>query len=247
MKHSEQPSSRGIRLNRYLAECGIASRRKAEALIQAGKIKVNGKTVTALSTRVTASDTVKYNGQTLKQEASVYLMLNKPKDTLTTKKDHQGRKKVFDLLTDTRLPEVFAVGRLDRNTSGILILTNDGELANRLMHPKRAVEKGYQITLDQPVPASRLEAMAQPQYVDDDYLIPESLAFADFKDRKRLILSIHSGQNRIVRRMLTKWGYRVKNLDRISYAGLGKNSLKPAQWRHLKKREVNMLKNKAGL
>lgn len=247
MKHYEQPSSHGIRLNRYLAECGVASRRKAETLIESGKIKVNGKTVTDLSTRITSRDTVKYNGQTLKREASVYLMLNKPKDTLTTKKDHKDRKKVFDLLTDTHLPEVFAVGRLDRNTSGILILTNDGDLANRLMHPSRAIEKVYQITVDHPVSASKLEAMAQPQYVEDDYLIPQSLAFADFKDRKRLILSIHSGQNRIVRRMLTKWGYHVKNLDRISYAGLGKNSLKPGQWRHLKKREVNMLKNKAGL
>lgn len=244
---SNKPFDSPIRLNRYIAACGIASRRKAEYLIKSGKIKVNGNTVTDLSIRVTPNDSVKYKGQKIQPEPFVYLMMNKPKNVLTTKADEKNRQTVFDWLTGSSLPEVFSVGRLDRNTSGVLILTNDGDLANRLMHPSQQVEKVYQATVDKPISKSTLEQMAKPQYVDNDYLKPHSLILPEPSDKKRAVLTIHTGQNRIVRRMFTKWGFRVKNLDRLSYAGLRKNHLKPGQWRYLKKREINILKNKAGL
>lgn len=240
-------SDESIRLNRFIAACGVTSRRKAEGLIQAGKIKVNGQTVIDLATQVTPADTVEYQGRILSREPFVYLMLNKPKNTITAKKDNKGRRTVMDLLARENLPDVFPVGRLDRNTSGILLLTNDGQLANKLMHPRRKVEKAYLAVVDKPVPAATLAAMAEPQYVDDDYLEPHSLLFPQPPDKKRIVISVSSGQNRVVRRMLTKWGYHVKNLDRVSYAGLEKNQLKPGQWRYLKGHEVNSLKNKAGL
>lgn len=236
-----------IRLNRYLSICGIASRRKAETLIQSGKIKVNGKTVTDLSTRVHGTDSVFYNGQPVSPEPFTYLMLNKPKNTLTTKKDPSNRPTIYNCLNDNRLPHIFPVGRLDRNTSGVLLLTNDGQLANNLLHPSKKIEKVYHITADKHLPQSVLEQMAVPHYIDNDYLAPNSLVYPNPSDKKRVILSIFSGQNRIVRRMFKKWGFDVKNLDRLSFAGLKKNHLKPGEWRHLKKREVNIIRNKAGL
>lgn len=244
---SKKPFNSPIRLNRYIAACGITSRRKAEYLIKSGKIKVNGNTVTDLSFQVTSDDSVKYNGQLIQPESYVYLMLNKPKNVLTTKNDEKNRQTVFDWLSDNSLPEIFSVGRLDRNTSGVLILTNDGNLANRLMHPSQQVEKVYKATVDKPIPKSTLEKMAQPQYINKDYFHPHSLILPELDDKKRIAITIHTGQNRIVRRMFKKWGFRVKNLDRLSYAGLKKNHLKPGEWRYLKKREINILKNKAGL
>lgn len=241
------PKEYPIRLNRYLAVCGIASRRKAEQLINKGKIKVNGKIVTDLSTQVQINDRVHYNGQQVNPEPFLYLMLNKPKNTLTTKHDPNNRKTVYNHLQGHNLPQVFPIGRLDRNTSGVLLFTNDGQLANNLMHPKKGIEKVYQVTIDYHLPQSTLEKMAQPQYVDNDFIKLNSLIFPNASDKKRLLLSISSGQNRIVRRLFKKWGFNVKNLDRLSFAGLKKNQLKPGQWRYLKQREVNIIRNKAGL
>lgn len=244
-KNNQKPQA--IRLNRYLSQCGLASRRKAEDLIATGKIKVNGKLVTSLSTMVHPSDTVVYNGMPVKPQSKVYILVNKPKNTITTKKDPQNRPTIFDWVKPPTNPNIFSIGRLDRNTSGVLLLTNDGNLSNNLTHPSRKIEKVYQVTLDQQVPQSTLKKLLQPQYVDNDYLEPVSLFYSNPLDKQRLVLTIHSGQNRIVKRLFKTWGYNVKNLDRIAFAGLHKNSLKPGAWRYLKTPEINKLMNKAGL
>ncbi len=243
ISHDEYP----IRLNRYLAVCGIASRRKAENLIINGKIKVNGKTVTDLSSQVQFTDQVHYNGTPVTPHPLIYLMLNKPKNSITTKHDPSNRQTVYKYLQSHNLPQIFPVGRLDRNTSGVLLFTNDGQLANNLMHPKQKIEKVYHVTIDRDIHQSTLEKMAQPQYVDNDFITPVSLVIPIPSDKKRVHLSIASGQNRIVRRLFKKWGFDVKNLDRLAFAGLKKNQLKPGDWRYLKQREVHIIRNKAGL
>jgi 23S rRNA pseudouridine2605 synthase len=247
MVKTDSPNDYPIRLNRYLANCGIASRRKAEQLINQGKIKVNGKTVTDLSTQVHFNDQVFCNGRKVTPEPFIYLMLNKPKNTLTTKHDPGKRQTVYNYLEGPNLPQIFPIGRLDRNTSGVLLFTNDGQLANNLMHPKKEIEKVYQVKIDHPLPQSTVEKMAQPQYVDNDFIAPNSLVIPNPSDKKRILLGITSGQNRIVRRLFKKWGFNVKNLDRLSFAGLKKNHLKLGRWRYLKQTEVNIIRNKAGL
>ena len=246
-QNNKNHTPNNIRLNRYLSKCGIASRRKAEHLIQNGKIKVNGKTVTDLSTTVGPADKVIYKGKPLKPEPSVYILMNKPKNALTTKHDPQNRPTIFDWLNTNKLPNIFPVGRLDRNTSGVILLTNDGSLANRLTHPGKKIEKVYHVTLNKPLPKPTAQAILKPHYIDNDYLAPDSLTFPVPGDKQRLLLGIHSGQNRIVRRMFKTWGYHVKNLDRLTFAGIAKHNLKPGAWRYLKDREVRILRNKAGL
>lgn len=236
-----------IRLNKYLAECGIASRRKADELIQAGKVKVNKATITELGVQVGDDDLVEYCGKKVDRNTTVYLMMNKPKDYLTTTDDPHNRKKVMDLLKSRKLPLVYPVGRLDRNTSGLLIFTNDGELANKLMHPSRKIEKMYKVTLDKPLPRKEMEKMVQGVQVDEDFIVPDSIMYQDPAQKTKVLVSIHTGQYRIVRRMFKTLGYDVKNLDRIYFAGIKKERLKPGEWRHLSKKEVNMLKNKAGI
>ncbi len=240
-------NNKKIRLNKFLADCGIASRRKAEKLIQEGKIKVNGEVVSDLAIKVNEDDRVEYCGRPLKKQEQVYIMLNKPKDFLTTTNDPKNRNKVTDLIKDKKLPKLFPIGRLDRNTSGILILTNNGELANKLMHPSRNVEKMYKVTLDKPFPKKNLETLLKGIYVKNHFIKPNSIMYQSPQEKNKLVLSIHTGQYRIVRRMFKTMGYYVKNLDRIYYGGIKKEKLKPGQWRHLTKKEVNILKNQAGI
>lgn len=235
------------RLNKYLSECGVASRRKADELIKEGKVKVNKSLVTELGAKVSDADVVEYCGKKVEKLPLVYILMNKPKDYLTTTEDPNNRKKVMDLLDKSKIPNVFPIGRLDRNTSGLLLLTNDGDLANNLMHPSRNIEKMYKVTLDKPFPKKSIETLVNGVMVDDDFIKPDNVMYQNPGEKNKLIVSIHSGQYQIVRRMFKSLGYYVKNLDRVYYGGIKKEQLKPGEWRHLSRKELNILKNKAGI
>lgn len=246
-KELQQNSSKnGVRINKFLADCGITSRRKAEDLISKGFVKINDKTIKNLGTIVGPSDIVTYKGEKISKKSPVHILINKPKNCLTTNHDPENRKIVLDLIdqkTKKANGKIFAVGRLDRNTSGVLLLTNNGDLANSLMHPKKNVQKVYAVKLDQKVPKATLEEIANGINVEDDWIKPDYIEYQDQTSKDRLYLTIHSGQNRIVRRLFKTLGYDVENLDRIVYAGLTKEGLKPGQWRYLSEKEVKYLEN----
>lgn len=236
-----------IRLNKYIANTGLCSRREADDMIGAGVIKVNGKIVTELGTKIAPSDTVHYGDQLLRREKSVYVLLNKPKDYITTTDDPQERKTVLDLVQGAGDERIYPIGRLDRNTTGILLLTNDGDLAERLMHPKYNVEKIYQVTLDANLKKEDFDKILEGFELEDGFIKADDLSFVgDGEDKKEVGIVLHSGRNRIVRRMFETLGYVVKHLDRVSYAGLTKKNVQRGKWRFLKPEEVGFLKMKVG-
>jgi 23S rRNA pseudouridine2605 synthase len=216
-------------------------------MIEAGVIKVNGKIVTELGTKINPGDVVHYGDQPLKREQLVYVLLNKPKDYITTTDDPQERKTVLDLVANACEERIYPVGRLDRNTTGVLLLTNDGDLAERLMHPKYNVQKMYQVSLDMNLKKEDFDKILEGIELEDGFIKADELSFAgDGKDKKEVGIVMHSGRNRIVRRIFEQLGYKVVYLDRVSYAGLTKKNLPKGRWRMLDPKEVGFLKMKVG-
>ena len=230
-----------IRLNRYLANAGICSRREADEFIQAGVVSVNNEVVTELGTKVKRSDVVKFHDQTVNIERKVYVLLNKPKDTVTTTDDPQERRTVMDLVKDACLERIYPVGRLDRNTTGVLLLTNDGDLASKLTHPKFVKKKVYQVRLDKDLTQEDFDKILAGVELDDGEIHADALNFVDETKLNEVGIEIHSGKNRVVRRIFESLGYRVVKLDRVLFAGLTKKGLRRGEWRFLTQAEVNRL------
>jgi 23S rRNA pseudouridine2605 synthase len=234
-----------IRLNKYLAGTGICSRREADEFIEAGLVTVNGKLVTELGTKISAGDEVRYNGEVLREEKKVYVLLNKPKDYVTTVEDPHARRTVLDLIKGACRERVYPVGRLDRNTTGVLLLTNDGELTRRLTHPRFEKLKIYHVHLNKGLKAPDMEKVATGINLDDGFIKADTISYADPVDKCQVGIEIHSGRNHIVRRIFESLGYEVVKLDRVYFAGLTKKNLQRGEWRHLSEKEVSMLKMNA--
>ena len=230
-----------IRLNKFLANAGICSRREADDFILAGVITVNGMVVSELGAKVLPTDQVKFHDQPVRREKKVYILLNKPKNTVTTTDDPQERHTVIDLVKNACSERIYPVGRLDRNTTGVLLLTNDGDLAAKLTHPKFGKKKIYAATLDKNLSEEAYNELMAGVVLDDEGIIPDALEFPKEGDRKHVGLQIHSGQNRVVRRMFEKVGYKVVQLDRVSFAGLTKKNVPRGKYRFLTQQEVSML------
>ena len=231
-----------IRLNKYLANAGVCSRREADEFIQAGVVKVNGEVVTELGTKVMRTDSVMFHEQPVSLEKKVYVLLNKPKDHVTTSDDPQQRKTVMDLVKDACTERIYPVGRLDRNTTGVLLLTNDGDLASKLTHPKFLKKKVYHVYLDKNVTAHDLQQIRDGITLEDGDIKADAVEYADPVDKKQVGIEIHSGKNRIVRRIFEHLGYKVTKLDRVLFAGLTKKNLRRGDWRYLTEEEVNRLR-----
>lgn len=230
-------------LNKYIAHSGICGRREAAELVKEGHVVVNGSKILEPGFKVTASDKVSIKGKQLfLQKNLVYVLLNKPKDYLTTAKDPQGRKTVLDLVKGATQERIFPVGRLDRNTTGVLLLTNDGELAQKLTHPSFEIKKIYEVRLDKPVLKKDLDAIVEGIELEDGFIQADSVGYADSKDKSVVGIEIHSGRNRIVRRIFEHLGYDVKNLDRVLFANLTKKNVDRGRWRMLSDKEVRLLK-----
>ena len=236
------PIQEEVRLNKFIANSGVCSRREADTLIQAGVVTVNGEVVTELGTKVNIyKDEIKFNGEKLKGEEKVYLVMNKPKGFVTTASDPHADKTVMDLLKGCRY-RVFPVGRLDKNTTGVLMFTNDGEIAERLTHPSYDKKKIYQVSLNKPLAQEDYDKILAGVLLSDGEVRADELEYIDADDHRKLGIEIHSGKNRIVRRIFESLGYEVKALDRVYFAGLTKKGLKKGEWRQLTEGEVNILK-----
>jgi len=231
-----------VRLNKFLANAGVCSRREADDFIEAGVVTVNGKVVTELGTKILRTDEVKFHDQPVTLEKKVYVLLNKPKDYVTTSDDPQQRKTVMDLVKDACPERIYPVGRLDRNTTGVLLLTNDGDLASKLTHPKFLKKKVYHVYLDKNVTLNDLNKIAEGIELDDGVIKADAIEYASPTDKKQVGIEIHSGKNRIVRRIFESLGYRVTKLDRVQFAGLTKKNLRRGDWRFLTEKEVDMLR-----
>lgn len=231
-----------IRLNRYIANAGICSRREADTYIQAGVVTVNGKVVSELGIKVSPDDEVRFHGELINPEKKVYILLNKPKGYVTTTDDPHAVQTVMDLIRPACPQRVYPIGRLDKNTTGLLLFTNDGDLAKRLSHPSHNVEKVYQVTLDKNVAVGDLKKIASGIELEDGTISADSISYVEGQDKNIIGIEIHSGKNRIVRRIFENLGYRVKALDRVSYAGLTKKNLPRGKFRFLAPKEVNFLK-----
>jgi len=237
-----------VRLNKYISNAGVCSRRDADKLISKGEIKVNGEVVTEMGYKVKPGDKVSYQNQRLLMVSNpVYILLNKPKDTITTTDDPEKRKTVMDLVADATDERVYPVGRLDRNTTGVLLLTNDGELAQRLTHPQRKVKKVYAAELDKSITDAHLTQLVTGIDLEDGMMFADTAALPDPLQKHIVGIEIHSGKNRVVRRMFEKMGYVVKKLDRVLFANLDKRKLKKGEWRMLTEKELRVLKNSVGL
>ena len=231
-----------VRLNRFIANSGVCSRREADTLIQAGVVTVNGEVVTELGTKVNIhDDDIRFNGERLKGEEKVYLIMNKPKGYVTTASDPHAEKTVIDLLKGCS-SRVYPVGRLDKNTTGVLLLTNDGEIAERLTHPSYDKKKIYQVSLDKELSEEDYHKILEGVSLTDGDVKADELEFIDANDKRKIGIEIHSGKNRIVRRIFDSLGYNVKALDRVYFAGLTKKGLKKGEWRYLTEGEINILK-----
>ncbi len=231
-----------VRLNRFIANSGVCSRREADTLIQAGVVTVNGEVVTELGTKVNIhDDDIRFNGERLKGEEKVYLIMNKPKGYVTTASDPHAEKTVIDLLKGCS-SRVYPVGRLDKNTTGVLLLTNDGEIAERLTHPSYDKKKIYQVSLDRALSEEDYHKILEGVSLTDGDVKADELEFIDANDKRKIGIEIHSGKNRIVRRIFDSLGYNVKALDRVYFAGLTKKGLKKGEWRYLTEGEINILK-----
>ena len=231
-----------IRLNKFLANAGVCSRREADEFIQAGVVTVNGQVVTELGTKVLRTDEVKFHDAPVTLEKKVYVLLNKPKDYVTTSDDPQQRKTVMDLVKGACPERIYPVGRLDRNTTGVLLLTNDGDLASKLTHPKFLKKKIYHVHLDKNVTAYDMQQIAQGITLEDGDIKADDIQYADPVDKKQVGIEIHSGKNRIVRRIFESLGYKVTKLDRVQFAGLTKKNLRRGDWRYLTEEEVDRLR-----
>ena len=231
-----------IRLNKYLANAGICSRREADEYIQAGVITVNGEVITELGTKVLRTDEVKFHDQPVSIEKKVYVLLNKPKDYVTTSDDPQQRKTVMDLVKNACRERIYPLFRLDRNTTGVLLLTNDGDMASKLTHPKFLKKKIYHVYLDKNVTAHDIQQIRDGIELEDGEIQADACEYADEKDKKQVGIEIHSGKNRIVRRIFESLGYRVTKLDRVQFAGLTKKNLRRGDWRYLTEEEVDRLR-----
>ena len=230
-----------IRLNKFLANAGVCSRREADQFIQAGVVSVNGQVVTELGTKVQRTDEVHFHDQLVSIEKKVYVILNKPKDYVTTSDDPQQRKTVMDLVKNCCRERIYPVGRLDRNTTGVLLFTNDGDLASKLTHPKFLKKKIYHVHLDKNLTAADMKQIAEGITLEDGDIKADAISYASETDRKQVGIEIHSGKNRIVRRIFESLGYRVCKLDRVMFAGLTKKGIKRGDWRFLTEQEVAML------
>ncbi len=232
-----------IRLNKYLANSGLSSRREADELIRSGLVQINGKVVTEMGVKVKPDDTVTYAGEKVKPEKPVYLLLNKPKDYITTAKDPQNRQTVMQLLRGLGNHRVFPVGRLDRHTTGLLMFTNDGDLAKKLTHPKHGVKKLYHVFLDKNCKPEHMHQLVEGVELEDGVMAVDVVSYvADAKDKSQVGVEIHSGKNRIVRRLFESLGYKVIKLDRVVFGGLTKKDLARGKWRYLTEQELNNLK-----
>lgn len=231
-----------IRLNKFIANSGVCSRRDADDHISNGLITVNGKTVTDLGTKVSLDDDVRYKNKRLSAEKKVYILMNKPKDYVTTVEDPHADKTVLDLLGNDFKERVYPVGRLDKATTGVLLLTNDGDLTGKLTHPKYKRRKIYHVFLDRPVAKNDLFKLTEGVDLEDEKIVADAVSYADAEDRSQIGIELHSGQNRVVRRMFEKLGYKVKKLDRVYFAGLTKKNLQRGKWRFLSEKEISMLK-----
>ena len=240
-KESADPNA-PIRLNKYLANAGVCSRREADEFIQAGVVKVNGEVVTELGTKIIRADNVTFQDKPISLESKVYVLLNKPKGFVTTTDDPENRKTVMDLVKSACSERIYPVGRLDRGTTGVLLLTNDGDLASKLTHPKYEKRKIYQVWVDKPVIAEHMQAIADGVELEDGEILVDAISYVTEDDLTQIGIEIHSGKNRIVRRLFEKFDYRVLKLDRVYFAGLTKKNLSRGRWRYLTEKEVNMLR-----
>ncbi len=235
--------SSSMPLNKYIAHAGICSRRDAADLVKSGKVTVNNKQVIEPGFKVSSKDEVKVNGKKISPQRNlVYILLNKPKDFITTTDDPQGRKTVLDIVKNATTERVYPIGRLDRNTTGVLLLTNDGELAQKLSHPSYEIKKIYEVTLDRQLSKKDMDTIAAGITLEDGFIRPDAVAFPDAKNKHIIGIEIHSGRNRIVRRIFEHMGYDVRNLDRVMYANLTKKNVDRGKWRFLSEKEVRLLK-----
>ncbi|MGI4729157.1 MAG: pseudouridine synthase [Janthinobacterium lividum] len=233
-----------IRLNRYIANAGICSRRKADELIEAGVVSVNGEVVSELGAKIDPiKDVIRYNGETLKREKMVYVLLNKPKDYITTTDDPQERRTVMHLVEKASRERIYPVGRLDRNTTGLLLMTNDGELADKLSHPRNSITKIYNVELDKNLVQGDLNKISYGLELEDGLIKPDTVTYVQGGSKREVGIQIHSGKNRIVRRIFEHLGYEVVKLDRVIYANLTKKDLTRGRWRYLEEKEVIQLKH----
>ncbi len=232
-----------VRLNKYIANSGICSRREADDLIRAGVIKVNGQVVTVLGTKVHPSDKIQYGDQAISSEKKRYLLLNKPKGVVTTTKDPHAKNTVMELIDGACKERIYPVGRLDRNTTGLLLFTNDGELAKKLTHPGHKVKKLYHVVLNQNLKKADMLKIAAGVDLEDGVVKVDGIAYdQDATSKKEVGIELHSGKNRVVRRLFESLGYKVTKLDRVLFAGLTKKNLPRGKWRFLEEKEVNLLK-----
>jgi 23S rRNA pseudouridine2605 synthase len=232
-----------VRLNKYISNAGICSRREADKLIEAGAIRVNGRVVTELGTKISPNDKVQYGEQTLSREKHRYVLLNKPKGFITTTDDPEDRKTVMSLVAHACKERIYPVGRLDRNTTGLLLLTNDGELAKKLSHPRYGIKKIYHVVLDRNLNKADLLKIEAGIELEDGVIKVDAIEYVgDGKDKKELGIELHSGKNRIVRRIFEQLDYKVVRLDRVGYAGLTKKNLSRGEWRFLEEKEINILR-----
>lgn len=233
-----------VRLNKVIASTGICSRREADELISAGLISVNGNVVTEMGFKVSEGDDVRYNGERLQNERKVYLLLNKPKDYITTVDDPHASKTVMELVKNACKERIYPVGRLDRNTTGVLLFTNDGDLAKQLTHPSYKKKKIYHVFLDKPISKTEMQKITDGIMLEDGLIQADAVAYATKENKREVGIELHSGKNRVVRRIFETLGFKVLKLDRVYFAGLTKKDLPRGRWRFLTEKEIKMLKMK---
>ncbi len=232
-----------IRLNKFIANSGVCSRREADELIKAGTVKVNGVVVTELGTKVSPSDKVQFGDQLLRREKHQYILLNKPKGYITTMDDPQKRNTVMTFIKDACRERVYPVGRLDRNTTGLLLFTNDGFITKKLTHPRYGIKKIYHVVLNKSLTQTDKNKITEGIELDDGFIRVDQIEYiGDGKDKREIGIELHSGKNRIVRRIFEQLEYRIEKLDRVYFAGLTKKNLRRGKWRFLEEKEINLLK-----
>jgi 23S rRNA pseudouridine2605 synthase len=241
-KGQSQQEKSGIRLNKFIAHAGICSRREADMHIQLGSVKVNNKIMTELGYKVQSTDVVHFDGQKLQAEKPTYVLLNKPKGFITTTRDEKGRKTVMDLVANATKARIVPVGRLDRPTTGLLLFTNDGDLAKKLTHPMSGIKKLYHVVLDKSVSGQHIQEIKKGIKLDDGAIQADEVSYVQGASKREVGILLHSGRNRIVRRIFGHFGYEVISLDRVVFAGLTKKDLPRGHWRHLSQSEVQQLK-----
>jgi 23S rRNA pseudouridine2605 synthase len=239
---SLRPVTDDIRLNKYIASAGLCSRRDADIMITEGKVQVNGNTITELGYKIKSSDTVSVNDKKIQPQNFIYILLNKPKNFICTTEDPENRRTILDLIKNATKERVYPVGRLDRNTTGLILITNDGDLTNSLIHPSREFEKIYAVTLDHPLTKSDFAKICEGVELEDGIAKVDELAFTDEKDKSQVGIKIHSGKNRVIRRIFEQLNYEVTKLDRVMFGPLTKLNLPRGKWRFLTQIEVNNLK-----